>query len=365
MNSVLQCLVHTKSLHTYFGKKRHSMSKLCTKQSPQDFCIACRLEELVDASFQLGAPAFHPRALANGLPVVAKGFRLGRQEDAHEFMRHVLEALTKIFAPLKGGAQWGSGRFTAVQQFFQGALQSQIRCLACQKDSVTFDPFLDLSLELAGSDRVICPSVASAMEMFMTAEFLEGDNRYQCEHCQKLVRARKQFSLASPPRYLTVHLKRFEALRSTRRARARDVSEPAPRRAAPSGALVRSAPPARPAPWRARSSFGSGKIGQHVKFDDELDLSRFAAATKGQPGASLAGFHYKLCAPPARRRARARRAAGLAERAVLGWQVRCARARGRLDQLGPLLLLRAAARLGLAHPQRRARAAGERAAGAR
>ena len=84
MNSVLQCLVHTTQLNKYLKKRTHSQS--CTKKQG-GFCLCCALEQLVDRTFTQGAGAYSPQAIAQSVPSIAKGFRLGRQEDAHEFMR--------------------------------------------------------------------------------------------------------------------------------------------------------------------------------------------------------------------------------------------------------------------------------------
>ena len=43
-------------------------------------------------------------------------------------------------------------------------------------------------------------SLDAAMRLFTQAEFLEQENRYKCERCKQLVRARKQFTLRRPAR---------------------------------------------------------------------------------------------------------------------------------------------------------------------
>ena len=178
MNSVLQCLVHTPSLNVYLRKKTHS--NRCSKRgSAAPFCIGCKLEELALRTFTPGAGPFAPRAIANSLPLIARGFRLGYQEDAHEFMRYVLEALTKVFPNLVERPPNQTNRHTFLQQCFQGSLQSQIRCLTCQQESNTVDPFLDLSLELHAPKAGTCTSITSAMVLFTKEEYLDGDNRYR------------------------------------------------------------------------------------------------------------------------------------------------------------------------------------------
>lgn len=55
--------------------------------------------------------------------------------------------------------------------FFRG----QVKCSSCGFTSDTYDPFLDLSLEINRAD-----SLERALKRFTTVEVLDGDNRYKC-----------------------------------------------------------------------------------------------------------------------------------------------------------------------------------------
>lgn len=208
MNAVLQCLIHTPQLNRYCERRQHSSKCRQRTTRPQAFCLGCSLEELMHRTFSRGVQSatFAPRAIANALPEIAKGFHLGRQEDAHEFVRYVLDRLTKEFPPLAEGSRPAgvSGRATAVQVWFGGALQSQICCLTCAHESNTFDPFLDLSLELSAPGGRVVGTLDDAMRLFCKEEYLEGENAYKCERCATLRRARKQFLLDKAPKFLTV-----------------------------------------------------------------------------------------------------------------------------------------------------------------
>ena len=256
MNSVLQCLAHTPPLVTYMHRQTHSHK--CKHANKHDhFCSACQLEKLVNRLLQHTSSAFAPRAFADHLPHIARGCRLGRQEDAHEFLRCLLDHLTKCFNPAVDRPKDGTGgRFTVVQSWFQGSLQSQICCLSCGAESNTHDLFLDLSLELQSQGAGTCRSVVEAMKRFTKPEYLEGENGYKCEACSCLTRARKQFRVANAPRVLTIHLKRFSFDGGS-----------------------------------GFSSSGSGKISSPVTFEEEMDLSPFMSReSAGQL------VTYKLCA---------------------------------------------------------------------
>ena len=93
---------------------------------------------------------------------------------------------------------------TLLHQIFGGFFRSQVSCTECSYESNTFDPFLDLSLELRKHD-----SLEKALRRFTAVEVLDNDNRWQCDGCKKKVRARKQLTINKTPNCLTILLKRF------------------------------------------------------------------------------------------------------------------------------------------------------------
>lgn len=64
---------------------------------------------------------------------------------------------------------------TLVNALFGGILQSQVRCLVCGHVSATWDPCMDISLELGAA----CSSVEDALGRFTAVEKLDGDNKYR------------------------------------------------------------------------------------------------------------------------------------------------------------------------------------------
>lgn len=152
--------------------------------------------------------AIEPRRITGRLRVIGKQFRLGRQEDSHEFLRCLLEGIHKCqlrHAGVEESAKRRRAETTPVHALFGGYLRSQIRCAACGYNSNTYDSFLDLSVELSKGVR----SVDDALRRFATPEVLDADNLYKCDKCGKKSRARKQLTMRYPPNVLTIQLKRF------------------------------------------------------------------------------------------------------------------------------------------------------------
>jgi len=135
--------------------------------------------------------------------------RLGRQEDAHEFLRHFLDACHRAAlrpASIRNGeVPLPVQHTTLVHQLFSGYLRSQVLCLECNHESSTFDPFLDLSLEVKNAS-----TLEKALEGFTKTEKLCGPNRYKCKRCQNHVDATKRFFIHTTPPLLTFQLKRFD-----------------------------------------------------------------------------------------------------------------------------------------------------------
>lgn len=155
-----------------------------------------------------GTPrAVAPTVFVRNTRALVPSFRQQRQEDAHECVRGLLDAMIRGEVFGCGGfgtARWAVETSTAVHRVFGGALQSSVVCTECRYASVTSEPFLDLSLEMANLN-----SVPAALAKFTAAETLRGDNRYRCGACNKLVVAMKRLCIRRAPNVLTLHVKRF------------------------------------------------------------------------------------------------------------------------------------------------------------
>ena len=95
---------------------------------------------------------------------------------------------------------------TLIHRVFGGYLRSQVRCTKCGYRSNTYDPFLDLALEVSKKSS---NSVASAFGEFTRRETLDAANKWTCSGCKKRVCATKKLTVFRPPLTLCIQLKRF------------------------------------------------------------------------------------------------------------------------------------------------------------
>ena len=217
MNSVLQCLTYTPPLARFLLRGGGGCKGACT---------LCALRDLVSSSYAAPKRALAPTTFVGGLQQLSVSFKAGRQEDAHEYARCLLESLRE------SACAWGTGSAPSfVSQIFGGRLRSRVQCTSCAHTSDTFEPVLDLSLEVSRAK-----SLEEALGDFTAEEALDGDNCYACPACNRKVRALKRLTVERAPSVLSVQLKRFD-------------------------------------PWLQR-----GKLDGHVEYPRALDLSPFTSA---------------------------------------------------------------------------------------
>eukprot|EP00939_MAST-03C_sp_MAST-3C-sp1_P004511 g4511.t1 len=150
-----------------------------------------------------------PVDIVRRLRFIGRNFRLGRQEDAHEFLLHVLQAMQRACLTYQHGLKANLSNLmsetTMVYSLFGGYIRSRVSCARCAYDSDTFDSFVDLSLELTRQ----VDSVQDALHEFTSSELLDNDNRWHCPKCKRKVRASKHMGIHVAPPLLLLHLKRF------------------------------------------------------------------------------------------------------------------------------------------------------------
>ena len=138
-----------------------------------------------------------PRNIIQNLNQIAKSLKIGRQEDAHEILLYLLDALEKS---AKNYRTSSSKNFIAkspaaeiednlIQKVFGGKLISSVTCLKCKKTNNKIDNYLDVSLHIYNSENI-----EKCFENFCKPESLNGNNKFFCENCKCKNDAVKKFS---------------------------------------------------------------------------------------------------------------------------------------------------------------------------
>ncbi|XP_071307528.1 ubiquitin carboxyl-terminal hydrolase 36 isoform X2 [Agelaius tricolor] len=199
LNSALQCLTYTPPLTNYLLSREHG--RTCAHGS---FCMMCTMQNHTIQAFANSGNAIKPLSIIRDLKKISHNLRFGRQEDAHEFLRYTIDAMQK--ACLNGYTKLDrqTQATTLVHQIFGGYLRSRVKCLECKTVSDTYDPYLDVTLEVERAANIV-----RALELFVKPEQLGGDNAYRCSMCRKKVSASKRFTIHRASNVLTISLKRF------------------------------------------------------------------------------------------------------------------------------------------------------------
>lgn len=265
-----------------------------------EFCTLCEVERLMGRAHsrpELGlsteAGPVVPETFTSGFMAhVAPWFRRGVQEDSHEFLRLLIDAMQNSCKAARGedvGKESAAKRTRSSSKesstdqevdteypfrLFRGTVESNVTCSACRAVSCKIDPIEDIGLDIL-PDKKTAPSsssrgssyrgsnsrstspnnvhtplaaISEALARFTSEESL--DSGYKCEKCGKVGKAKKTSKLAAIPPILTLHLKRFRYGSIT--------SEGRPRNAR--GNTLEVGPS------------GSAKIEGHVGFKTILDI---------------------------------------------------------------------------------------------
>ncbi|XP_051878491.1 ubiquitin carboxyl-terminal hydrolase 42 [Pristis pectinata] len=230
LNSALQCLTYTPPLANYMLSREHS--RTCNEQG---FCMMCMMQNHITQVFSNSGNVIKPMSVINDLRRIAKHFRFGNQEDAHEFLRYTVDALQKACLNGSNKLDRQTQATTMIYQIFGGYLRSRVKCLNCKGVSDTYDPYLDIALEIKTA-----PNIIKALEQFVKPEQLDGENAYKCTKCKKMVPASKRFTIHRASNVLTLSLKRF-------------------------------------------ANFTGGKITKEVRYSEYLDVRPYMSQSNGEP----------------------------------------------------------------------------------
>ncbi|KAK9055130.1 hypothetical protein SSX86_026212 [Deinandra increscens subsp. villosa] len=277
MNSVLQALLHTPPLRNYFLSDRHNRfvcqqkngvnhSKNDRKnKNSQRLCLACDADALFSAVFSGDRKPYSPAKFLYSWWQHAGNLASYEQQDAHEFFISMLDGIhEKVDKDERkphsqdylepGGSsrfpldyqtfphninwmnigrvnflfqRFGSGDCCIAHRVFSGILRSDVMCTACGFTSTTYDPCVDISLDLVPTHEAPTKTLHSCngkaetvnsgistllgcLDRFTRPERLGSDQKFFCQQCQVRQESLKQMSIRKLPLVSCFHIKRFE-----------------------------------------------------------------------------------------------------------------------------------------------------------
>jgi ubiquitin carboxyl-terminal hydrolase 4/11 len=176
MNSALQCLVHCKEFTDYFLSQVYKSELNETNPLGMNGLLAKSYAYLIFALFNPGyqKPSLPPSEFKKVIGRFAPNFSGYGQQDSQEFLAFVLDGLHEDLNRVRkkpyverdelvgvhpseeqlkrlGDRSWEGHKLrndSIVVDLWQGMYKSTVVCPVCDVVSVTFDPFMDLSVPL-------------------------------------------------------------------------------------------------------------------------------------------------------------------------------------------------------------------------
>ncbi|KAA8535174.1 hypothetical protein F0562_030177 [Nyssa sinensis] len=251
MNSVLQALLHTPPLRNYFLSDRHNRY-FCQKKNSvkknaanndsnsnknSSVCLACDLDEMFSKVFSGARTPYSPAKFLYSWWQHAANLASYEQQDAHEFFISTLDGIhEKVEKDKRKPQSQGNGDCCIAHRVFSGILRSDVMCTACGFTSTTYDPCVDISLDLEpnqgasgrttsskshhpcngkadslnSSQNCGISTLMGCLDRFTRPERLGSDQKFFCQQCQVRQESLKQMSIRKLPLVSCFHIKRFE-----------------------------------------------------------------------------------------------------------------------------------------------------------
>uniref|UniRef100_A0A1D1XVQ9 ubiquitinyl hydrolase 1 n=1 Tax=Anthurium amnicola TaxID=1678845 RepID=A0A1D1XVQ9_9ARAE len=225
MNSVLQVLLHTPPLRNYFLTNRHN-PEACRRRrrrkglAAEAPCLACDVVGVFSSVFSGDRMPYSPARLLYSWWQHAVNLASYEQQDAHDFFISILDG---IHEKEKSSLQnKGIGECHCIaHRVFSGVLRSDVTCTICGYTSTTYDPCMDISLDLEPcnyttkstdktDESLGTSTLTGCLDLFTRPEKLGSDQKFYCQHCHVGQDSLKQMSIRRLPLVLCFHIKRFE-----------------------------------------------------------------------------------------------------------------------------------------------------------
>uniref|UniRef100_A0A5B7CAR0 ubiquitinyl hydrolase 1 n=1 Tax=Davidia involucrata TaxID=16924 RepID=A0A5B7CAR0_DAVIN len=224
MNSVLQVLLHAPPLRNYFLSDRHN-HETCRKRSSDRLCLPCDIDVIFSAVFSGDRTPYSPAQFLYSWWQHSENLATYEQQDAHEFFISMLDRIHEKEGRARKPIRDNGDCQCIAHRVFSGLLRSDVTCMTCGFTSTTYDPCVDISLDLNTNtssptdvaNKPIKPTqnigvstLVGCLDLFTRPEKLGSDQKFFCQNCQERQDSLKQMSIRRLPLVLCLHIKRFE-----------------------------------------------------------------------------------------------------------------------------------------------------------
>ncbi|XP_055587906.1 ubiquitin carboxyl-terminal hydrolase Usp2 isoform X4 [Uranotaenia lowii] len=228
MNSIIQCLSHTRELTSYL-RNQPTTERGTTK----DHKILAEYTKLIKDMWSGTTRSVNPSEMKYAFSSKHRMYSGSAQQDAQEFLRFFIDSLhgalnvsvkrepmpkemedDEIDARIKANMMWewySKVENSLIKDLFVGMLRSTLKCTVCNSESVTFDPFWDLSLPLPSTNSRC--KLENCLDVFVKEEVMDGIDQPTCFRCKTRRKCTKSMTIERFPKYLVIHLKRFSETR--------------------------------------------------------------------------------------------------------------------------------------------------------
>lgn len=220
MNSILQALFHTPPLRNYFLGDHHKQ-EVCRQRRRRrsagaavgggdGSCLACVVEGVFSEVFSGDRKPYSPAMFLYSWWKHSSNLSGYKQQDAHEFFISILDRIHD-----KEQSDLNSKGIVdchcIAHSVFSGILRSDITCTVCGFTSTTYDPCIDISLDLdLRIENTQISTLNRCLDLFTRPEKLGSDQKLNCQNCRVKQDTVKQMSIRRLPLVLCFHVKRFE-----------------------------------------------------------------------------------------------------------------------------------------------------------
>ncbi len=162
INSTLQCLLYIPALAQYLVQESDEyiavggieLKEGRERVSFDALALISRLARNVHGLQKNGKnikAAINPTEIVKNIRYLGKQFTPGRHEDAHEFLRQLVDKMAAAYLfrrSVKSNAPYRLGETTPIHRIFAGYLCNRVTCLSCGFKTDNFDMIMDLCLDM-------------------------------------------------------------------------------------------------------------------------------------------------------------------------------------------------------------------------